>query len=92
MEQLNHLYENEWNNYFNFFIPSFKLVEKYREGSKITKKHDKPKTPFQRTLESPHIPDETKQRLQHQFEQLNPFELYEQMVHIIKAIIKQVNE
>ena len=92
VEQLNDLFENQWNNYFNFFIPSFKLLEKYRDGSKITKKHDKSKTPFQRILESPHIPDETKQRLQKQFEQLNPFELYQQIARKIKTIIKQVNE
>jgi hypothetical protein len=90
--QLNDLYENEWNNLFNFFMPSFKLVAKHREGAKVIKKHDRPKTPFQRIVESAQIPTATKQRLQQQFDQLNPIELSHQVARKIKAIIKQVND
>ena len=32
---LNQLYTTEWNLYINFFNPSVKLLEKYRDGSKI---------------------------------------------------------
>ncbi|MBK7381240.1 MAG: hypothetical protein IPJ03_20035 [Ignavibacteriales bacterium] len=34
---LNDLYLTEWRLYLNFFIPSFKLIEKKRDGSKIIK-------------------------------------------------------
>jgi hypothetical protein len=91
-QQLNDLYQNQWNNYFNFFIPSVKLVQKYRAGSKIIKKHDPPKTPFQRIMESTYIPIQTKQQLQLQFRQLNPFELSQQMTRKIKSIIKHVKK
>ena len=73
-------------------MPSFKLVAKYRDGANISKKQDQPKTSWQRILESPHIPAATKQRLQQQFQQLNPIELYHHMDCKIKAIIKQVND
>jgi len=88
---LNNLYTNEWNLYFNFFIPSFKLIRKDRHGSKIKKIHDKPKTPFQRLCESHEISEDVKQQLNTLFNTLNPFELQKQMHLKIKAILKIVN-
>jgi hypothetical protein len=90
--QLNELFANDWNQLLNFFIPSSKLLAKYRDGAHIKKQRDTPQTPVQRILASPHIAEATKQRLQQQFEQLNPFELYHHMDCKIKAIIKQVND
>jgi len=90
--QLNELYENQWNQLLNFFIPSSKLLAKYRDGARIKKQRDTPQTPVQRVLASPHIPEQTKQQLQQQLQQLNPFELSQQLARKIKAIIKQVND
>lgn len=87
---LNELYTSEWNDYFNFFIPSVKLIRKTRVGSKIIKVHDKPKTPFKRLMESKHIDTQTKERLQQYFRTLNPFELHHQMTLKIKHILKIV--
>jgi hypothetical protein len=72
---LNNLYENEWYLYLNFFICSSKLVEKTRVKSKIFKKYDHPKTPFQRLMESDSVTDETKRELKHIKNSLNPFKL-----------------
>jgi hypothetical protein len=91
VDKLNELYTTEWNLYFNFFIPSVKLIEKKRVGSKIIKKYDKPKTPFQRLLESEYISVKTKKTLQTQFANLNPFELQKQMSLKIKTILNIVN-
>ncbi|BAL80273.1 hypothetical protein [Caldisericum exile] len=46
---MNELY-NTLRLYTNFFLPSMKLKEKTRIGSKVLKKYDKPKTPYQRIL------------------------------------------
>jgi hypothetical protein len=92
---LDNLYTTEWNLYFNFFIPSMKLVEKKRVGSKIIKKYDNSKTPFQRVLESEYIPSKTKKRLQEQFLMLNPFALGKQVklkIRDILNIIKQTTQ
>jgi hypothetical protein len=89
--QLNALYENEWNLLLNFFIPSSKLLAKYREGARIKKQRDTPQTPVQRILASPLIPEATKQQLLSQWQQLNPIELWQQMKRKINAIIQQVN-
>jgi len=72
---LNDLYKNEWRFFHNFFMPSVKLQAKERIGSKIVKRHDKPKTPYQRVLNSKFIPAKTKRLLKEQFKQLNPFKL-----------------
>lgn len=72
---LNDLYKNEWRLFHNFFMPSVKLQVKERIGSKIVKRHDSPKTPYQRILDSQFISDQTKQLLKEQFQKLNPFKL-----------------
>jgi hypothetical protein len=72
---LNDLYRNEWRLFLNFFLPSMKLIEKKRIGSKIVKRHDKPKTPYQRILDSDFIKPQTKFSLKELFNTLNPFKL-----------------
>jgi hypothetical protein len=47
----------------NFFQPTMKLQEKVRVGSKIHRKYDEPKTPYQRLLESGQISAAARQRL-----------------------------
>lgn len=70
---LNALYSTEWRLYHNFFCPSVKLTAKQRLGSKTIKRYDRPLTPYQRVLASPHIPPSTKRALQRQCHTLNPF-------------------
>ena len=72
---LNELYTAEWRLFHNFFCPSVKLIDKKRIASKIVKKYDSPKTPYQRILESTHVPDAIKRSLKEQFTALNPFKL-----------------
>ena len=91
VEQMNERYTTEWRLYFNFFMPSAKLIEKQRVGSKVIKKYDQPKTPFQRIKDSSYIDQETKAELQKQFDQLNPFDLQKKMSAKIKRILKNVN-
>ncbi|MBL1208161.1 MAG: integrase [Calditrichaeota bacterium] len=88
---MNNLYSSEWYLYFNFFMPYFKLVSKIREGAKTIKKYDKPKTPYQRILESKDINDEIKRKLTKTFKQLNPFDLQKAMAIKIKQIINLAN-
>jgi len=85
---LNQLYTNEWRFYHNFFCPSVKLQNKKRVGSKTIKQYDSPKTPYQRVLTSPDVPDETKNILQKQFKTLNPFLLRKEMEKKLKKIFK----
>lgn len=84
---LNDLYEHEWRLLHNFFCPSMKLLSKETIGSKTLKHHDPPKTPYQRILESHHIPLNIKQDLSKQFENLNPFVLREAIEKKLKKIL-----
>jgi hypothetical protein len=61
--------------YYNFFLPNMKLIRKERRGSRVTKKHDLPKTPYQRLLESPEISLEQKNRLRQTYQELNVVKL-----------------
>lgn len=91
VEMLNELYSSHWNLYFNFFNNSFQLIEKKRIKSKIIKKYDAPKTPYQRIMKSEFISQKTKQQLKRIMENLDPFELQHQMKQKINKIIKLVN-
>lgn len=83
---MNDLYENEWRLFHNFYCPSVKLVSKERVGSKTIKKHDKPKTPYQRVLESKQISDYAKKGLQHIFDNTNPFHLERRIREKLESI------
>jgi hypothetical protein len=78
VERMNEIYLL-WNRLQNFFIPTMKCIEKKRDGAKIKKKYDKPKTPYQRILESADVREEAKQNLRDTYALLNPFELSEQV-------------
>jgi hypothetical protein len=84
---LNDLYRQEWRLFHNFFCPSMKLLSKERVGSKTLKRHDPPKTPYQRIMESPHILPNAKHDLSKQLEKLNPFVLREAMEKRLKKIL-----
>ena len=64
-----------WGQYQNHFSPTRKLVGKTRINSKWKKTYDKPSTPYQRLLDSPHITPDVKERLASIQAELNPFRL-----------------
>jgi hypothetical protein len=92
VDLLNDLYTSEWRLYFNFFIPSMKLIAKRRSGSKTEKVYDKPKTPFQRIQESDSVNNKIKKDLTKQYKELDPFHLQKIMSQKIKNIINIANQ
>jgi hypothetical protein len=76
--------------YINFFQPSMKLVAKERVGSKVKKRYDKAKTPYQRVLESERVTQESKARLRQQYATLNPVALLRQMQRLQAVLWKLV--
>jgi len=83
---LNDLYRREWRVFHNFFCPSVKLLDKQRIGSKTIKRYDVPKTPYQRVVESPYIPQKTKDAMTKYLETLNPFLLKKAFQEKLKKI------
>lgn len=88
VDDLNQLYTTEWRLFLNFFLPSTKLIKKQRVKSKLIKKYDQPKTPFQRLLESQSVSQASKDRLQILYQTLNPFLLQKQIKRKIHNILK----
>lgn len=86
VDLLNNLYRHEWRLFHNFFLPSVKLIDKERIGSKTLKRPDLPKTPYQRIMESAHIRPGIKQALCKQIEKLNPFLLRKIIEEKLKKI------
>ena len=72
--------------------PSVKLISKERIGSKTIKRHDSPKTPYQRIMDSPHIHESVKLSLSKQLEKLNPFLLRKIMDKKLKKIFSINNK
>jgi hypothetical protein len=65
--------------YLNFFQPVMVLVEKQRDGAKVTKRYDTAKTPYQRVLDAPEVAEEVKTRLRQLYVTLNPAALLRQI-------------
>ena len=91
VDELNQIYTSEWRLFMNFFRPSSKLQKKVRINGKVKKVYDKPKTPYQRLLESDKITEDEKEILKTQFDKLNPFKLQSLMVVKIKRFINKTS-
>jgi hypothetical protein len=65
----------------NYFEPSMKLVAKTRQGARVKKEYDRPKTPFQRFIET--VSDEQEQqRLKEYYRSLNPAQLRRKLAEL----------
>ena len=90
VELINCLYSNEWSQYQNHFCPTFKLLEKKRQGGKYLKKYEPPQTPYQRLIKSTFIAPEKIIQLQACHQDLNPFILKREIEQKLKGIFKLV--
>ena len=61
--------------YVNYFQPSFKLLEKTREGSATFKRYSPPATPCDRLLQHQAVSDEAKEQLTQHRASLDPVAL-----------------
>jgi hypothetical protein len=88
LDAMNDLYRNELRWFQNFFQPCVKLKKKVRVGSKLTRRYDKPQTPWQRVLASPQRDPDKVATLQALFKTLNPFELAKTIDQKLAAIYR----
>ncbi len=90
VDLMNEIYKFYWNPLWNYFTPVMKLKSKTRLGGKVIKKHDEPKTPYQRLTESNHVTDKEKIIMRARLERLNPFELKKELETRLKWFFKIV--
>lgn len=88
----NEIYQIYWNPLQNFFIPSRKLIEKQRINSKIVKKYDAPKTPYQRLIESGYLTTIQTKTLKQEFNRLDPFFLRRELNKKLKIFFEKLDE
>ena len=74
LDQLNRLYSLV-GRYMNFFQPVMQPKEKHRQGSRVRKVYDTPRTPYRRLLENGTIPQGQQEKLAAEYRQLNPVKL-----------------
>jgi hypothetical protein len=74
LELLNSIY-TDLRLYVNFFQPVLKLIGKEQVGKRTVKRYDEAATPYQRVLRSDQVDLAAKARLCHQYLQLNPVRL-----------------
>ena len=67
--------------FVNFFQPSFKLMEKTRDGARVAKRYHAPLTPFQRVQAHPAVSQAAKDALAAQVAQLDPVTLLHDIRH-----------
>src|SRR5436853_4023700 len=84
---INALFSEVWGPLHNFFLPSMKLVEKWRVGAKWKRRHDAAQTAYQRLLRWGGLSAQVRRRLRDQLESLDPFGLHQELDHRLAAIL-----
>ena len=74
--------------YINHFLPSMRVTEKTRIGSRYQKKHDEAKTPYKRVMEHSKINQAIKLKLQKFHQTLNPKTLHDEILKLRKLLFK----
>jgi hypothetical protein len=85
---MNELYRGALRLYKNFFQPVMKLMYKERIGGHVRRRYDKPRTPYQRLLESEGLKAREKERLRKLYEGLNPARLKQEIEARVEELMK----
>src|SRR5947209_18227449 len=91
VEAINDLYRHELRLWLNLFLPSVKLLQKVRVGSKVRRVYDGPRTPLQRVASSPQAHAARVAELQSLQESLNPFALAKAIDQKLEHIYELAN-
>jgi len=78
---LNHIYRS-LDTYANLFLPSLKLIDKTRNGSKVKKRYDTARTPLERLRNLNAIHPQTLALLEKQQQDTNPLNLRRTLDHL----------
>ena len=91
VDAMNDLYRNELRLFMNLFMPSVKLLQRKRIGSKLIRKYDAPQTPWQRLLASGQGDPQKVKDLKILRDSLNPLLLSKCIDAKLQNIFKLVN-
>ena len=91
LNAINDLYHHELRVLQNLFLPSMKLSEKVRVGSKLRRRYDKPLTPFERLLACPQADPAKLQELKKLRKGTDPFALAKTIEQKLERIYQLAN-
>jgi len=91
LEALNDLYRNELRILQNLFLPSMKLLEKTRIGSKLKRRYDQPRTALDRLLDCPQADPLKVQELKNLRQTIDPFALAQRIERKLERIYLMAN-
>jgi hypothetical protein len=88
VKPINGLYKEAWGPLHNFFLPSMKLIKKWRVGSRWVRRYDVAQTAYQRLLASGQLKRAQATRLRERYESLDPFKLAGEVERRLKPILR----
>jgi len=91
LEAINDLYRNELSIWQNLFLPSMKLLEKARIGSKLKRRYDQPRTALDRLLDCPQANPFKIEKLKNLRETIDPFALAQRIEQKLERIYLMAN-
>ena len=91
VEAMNDLYGHELRLWLNLFLPSVKLVQKVRVGSKVRRLYDGPRTPFERVRACPQANQQRVAQLEELTKRLDPFQLAKTIERKLDRIYRLAN-
>jgi hypothetical protein len=91
LEAINNLYRNELSIWQNLFLPSMKLLEKARIGSKLKRRYDQPRTALDRLLDCPQADPFKIEKLKNLRETIDPFALAQRIEQKLDRIYLMAN-
>jgi hypothetical protein len=89
---INKVYQSIWGPLHNFFLPSMKLIKKWRVGARWRRKHDRPQTAYQRLLQLGVLSRKKQRELRDFFECLDPFQLHDELEKRLDPILAKAVE
>lgn len=87
VDPINGLYREAWGPLHNFFMPSMKLVQKWRQGSRWKRRYDRPQTAYERLQASGQLKAKQRRQLRDQYEALDPFQLAASIERRLRKIL-----
>lgn len=84
---ISELYREVWAPWQNFFLPCLKLKQKWREGSHWRRRHEPPRTAYERLCAPGLLPLKQRRQLRERYASLNPFDLKDELEAKLKRIL-----
>ena len=88
---MNDLYRNELRLWMNLFLPSVKLLKKVRVGSKVRRRYEVPRTPFERVKAGAEADPQKVAQLEQLRQRLDPFQLSRTIERKLERIARLAN-